>query len=107
MPKIQRLVTPITLQRKRRRIALKNKRRQKRREESAIYHQTLTKYAKVNFLIFAKYVRKKIVDKTFWLFFRLSRVVFVYNFIVKKHMCSLPFNILLRSKRKSFLFLLL
>ena len=47
MPKIQRLVTPITLQRKRRRIALKNKRRQKRREESAIYHQTLAKYAKV------------------------------------------------------------
>ncbi|CAK5085265.1 unnamed protein product [Meloidogyne enterolobii] len=46
MPKIQRLVTPITLQRKRRRIALKNKRRQKRREESAIYHQTLAKYAK-------------------------------------------------------------
>jgi hypothetical protein len=47
MPKIQRLITPITLQRKRRRIALKNKRRQKRREESAIYHQTLTKFAKV------------------------------------------------------------
>lgn len=45
-PKIQRLVTPITLQRKRRRISLKNKRRQKRREESALYHQTLTKYAK-------------------------------------------------------------
>ncbi|CAK5075295.1 unnamed protein product [Meloidogyne enterolobii] len=53
MPKIQRLVTPITLQRKRRRIALKNKRRQKRREESAIYHQTLAKYAKVRvFVIF-------------------------------------------------------
>jgi len=52
MPKIQRLVTPITLQRKRRRIALKNKRRQKRREESAIYHQTLAKYAKVIFLLF-------------------------------------------------------
>jgi len=45
-PKIQRLVTPVTLQRKRRRISLKNKRRVKRREEAALYHQTLAKYAK-------------------------------------------------------------
>jgi hypothetical protein len=54
-PKIQRLVTPITLQRKRRRISLKNKRRQKRREESALYHQTLAKYAKVHYYEIKKY----------------------------------------------------
>jgi small subunit ribosomal protein S6e len=45
-PKIQRLVTPVVLQRKRHRIAEKQKRRVKRREEAAIYQQMLTKYAK-------------------------------------------------------------
>jgi len=45
-PKIQRLVTPVTLQRKRRRVADKLKRRVKRREEAATYQQMLTKYAK-------------------------------------------------------------
>jgi len=45
-PKIQRLVTPVTLQRKRRRVADKLKRRVKRREEAATYHQMLSKYAK-------------------------------------------------------------
>jgi len=46
VPKIQRLVTPVTLQRKRRRIAQKNQRRVKRREEAAAYQQMLTKFAK-------------------------------------------------------------
>jgi small subunit ribosomal protein S6e len=46
VPKIQRLVTPVVLQRKRRRVSQKLKRRVKRREEAAVYHQTLTKYAK-------------------------------------------------------------
>jgi small subunit ribosomal protein S6e len=45
-PKIQRLVTPVTLQRKRHRIAEKLKRRVKRREEAATYQQMLTKYVK-------------------------------------------------------------
>jgi len=45
-PKIQRLVTPIRLQRKRRIAALKLKRRVKNREEAASYHKLLAKYAK-------------------------------------------------------------
>ncbi|KAI1726832.1 ribosomal protein s6e domain-containing protein [Ditylenchus destructor] len=45
-PKIQRLVTPAVLQRKRRRISQKMKRRVKRREEAATYQQVLAKYAK-------------------------------------------------------------
>jgi len=45
-PKIQRLVTPIRLQRKRRLQALKQKRRVKNREEAAVYQKLLAKYAK-------------------------------------------------------------
>jgi small subunit ribosomal protein S6e len=45
-PKIQRLVTPVRLQRKRRRIAEKMKRRVKRREEAASYQKMLIKYSK-------------------------------------------------------------
>jgi len=45
-PKIQRLVTPVTLQRKRHRIAEKMKRRVKRREEAAAYQQMMTKIVK-------------------------------------------------------------
>jgi len=45
-PKIQRLVTPLVLQRKRRRISQKLKRRVKRRDEAASYQQVLVKYAK-------------------------------------------------------------
>ncbi|KAI1728415.1 ribosomal protein s6e domain-containing protein [Ditylenchus destructor] len=45
-PKIQRLVTPAVLQRKRRRVSQKMKRRVKRREEAATYQQVLAKYAK-------------------------------------------------------------
>jgi len=45
-PKIQRLVTPIRLQRKRQRTSQKLKRRVKRREEAAAYHQMMTRYAK-------------------------------------------------------------
>lgn len=47
-PKIQRLVTPVRLQRKRQRVSQKLKRRVKRREEAATYHQMMTKYAKVS-----------------------------------------------------------
>ena len=46
-PKIQRLVTPIRLQRKRRLMAMKLKRRVKNREELAQYQKLLAKYAKV------------------------------------------------------------
>lgn len=46
-PKIQRLVTPQRLQRKRRRISEKNQRRVKRREEAANYQKLLTQYQKV------------------------------------------------------------
>lgn len=46
-PKIQRLVTPARLQRKRRLAAQKVKRRQKNREEAASYQKLLAKYAKV------------------------------------------------------------
>lgn len=46
-PKIQRLVTPARLQRKRRVIAQKQKRRVKNREELAVYQKLLAKYAKV------------------------------------------------------------
>ena len=45
-PKIQRLITPVRLQRKRRRISEKLKRRVKRREEAASYQKMLIKYAK-------------------------------------------------------------
>jgi len=45
-PKIQRLVTPVVLQRKRHRIAQKMKRRVKRREDAANYQKVLAKYAK-------------------------------------------------------------
>lgn len=46
-PKIQRLVTPNVLQRKRRRVADKLKRRVKKREEAAVYQQLLAKISKV------------------------------------------------------------
>jgi len=45
-PKIQRLVTPVVLQRKRHRLALKRQRRVKQREESALYHKMMAKYTK-------------------------------------------------------------
>merc|ERR1719251_497199 len=45
-PKIQRLVTPLVLQRKRHRIALKKKRVAKRREENSEYMQILAKRMK-------------------------------------------------------------
>merc|ERR1739842_70377 len=45
-PKIQRLVTPVVLQRKRHRIALKKKRVAKRREENAEFMQILAKRMK-------------------------------------------------------------
>jgi len=45
-PKIQRLVTPVRLQRKRRRAADKVKRRVKRREEAATYQQMMVRFAK-------------------------------------------------------------
>merc|ERR1719166_866932 len=45
-PKIQRLVTPVVLQRKRHRIALKKKRVAKRREENSEYMQILAKRMK-------------------------------------------------------------
>jgi len=45
-PKIQRLVTPARLQRKRRLISQKQKRRVKNREELATYQKLLAKYAK-------------------------------------------------------------
>jgi small subunit ribosomal protein S6e len=50
-PKIQRLVTPARLQRKRRVIAEKQKRRAKNREELANYQKVLAKYSKVCLLI--------------------------------------------------------
>ncbi|XP_042910314.1 small ribosomal subunit protein eS6 isoform X2 [Parasteatoda tepidariorum] len=45
-PKIQRLVTPVMLQRKRHRIALKRKRAQKRKDEAADYARLLAQRAK-------------------------------------------------------------
>ncbi|MCP9264583.1 40S ribosomal protein S6 [Dirofilaria immitis] len=45
-PKIQRLITPVVLQRKRRRLAMKIKRSVKRREEEAQYHKMMTQYSK-------------------------------------------------------------
>jgi len=45
-PKIQRLITPVVLQRKRHRLALKRKRAVKRRDEAAIYHKLLAQRAK-------------------------------------------------------------
>jgi len=45
-PKIQRLVTPLVLQRKRHRIALRRRRQQKSREEAANYQKLLTKIHK-------------------------------------------------------------
>ncbi|VDN08305.1 unnamed protein product [Thelazia callipaeda] len=45
-PKIQRLITPVVLQRKRRRLALKVKRSVKRREEEAQYRKMMMQYAK-------------------------------------------------------------
>ncbi len=46
-PKIQRLVTPVVLQRKRHRLALKRQRSTKRREDAALYHKMMAQYAKV------------------------------------------------------------
>lgn len=46
-PKIQRLVTPQRIQRKRKRVSLKLQRRVKNREEAAQYQKVLAKYAKV------------------------------------------------------------
>jgi len=45
-PKIQRLITPLRLQRKRHRFALKRKRAVKRREEGAAYHKLLAQRQK-------------------------------------------------------------
>jgi len=45
-PKIQRLVTPVTLQRKRHRLALKRRRAQKQREDQALYHKLMAQRAK-------------------------------------------------------------
>ncbi|GFU64646.1 40S ribosomal protein S6 [Trichonephila clavipes] len=45
-PKIQRLVTPITLQRKRHRMALKRKRAQKRKDDAAEYARLLAQRTK-------------------------------------------------------------
>lgn len=45
-PKIQRLVTPVVLQRKRHRLALKKKRVQKKREEHAEYARLLAQRIK-------------------------------------------------------------
>ena len=45
-PKIQRLITPVNLQRKRHRISQKLKRSAKRREDEAVYQKLLAKYAK-------------------------------------------------------------
>jgi len=45
-PKIQRLVTPVVLQRKRHRLALKRQRSTKRREDAALYHKMMQQYAK-------------------------------------------------------------
>ncbi|GFY58950.1 40S ribosomal protein S6 [Trichonephila inaurata madagascariensis] len=45
-PKIQRLVTPVTLQRKRHRLALKRKRAQKRKDDAAEYARLLAQRAK-------------------------------------------------------------
>ncbi|VDM46810.1 unnamed protein product [Toxocara canis] len=45
-PKIQRLITPVVLQRKRHRLSQKIKRTLKRREEEAQYHKLITMYTK-------------------------------------------------------------
>merc|ERR1712141_315451 len=45
-PKIQRLVTPVVLQRKRARFALKRKRRQRRQEEAADYAKLMAQRIK-------------------------------------------------------------
>lgn len=45
-PKIQRLVTPVVLQRKRHRLALKKKRHSKRREDAAEYAKILAQRLK-------------------------------------------------------------
>lgn len=45
-PKIQRLVTPSVLQRKRHRLALKKKRSQKRKEQHAVYAKLIAKRKK-------------------------------------------------------------
>jgi len=45
-PKIQRLITPLVLQRKRHRLAVKRRRAVKRREDSAAYHKLLTQLMK-------------------------------------------------------------
>ncbi|KAJ1915494.1 40S ribosomal protein S6 [Tieghemiomyces parasiticus] len=45
-PKIQRLVTPITLQRERRRVALKRRQQQKLRQQAQEYQQLLAKHAR-------------------------------------------------------------
>ncbi|GFQ71136.1 40S ribosomal protein S6 [Trichonephila clavata] len=45
-PKIQRLVTPVTLQRKRHRLALKRKRAQKRKDDATEYARLLAQRAK-------------------------------------------------------------
>jgi len=45
-PRIQRLITPVNLQRKRHRISQKLKRSAKRREDEAIFQKLVTKYAK-------------------------------------------------------------
>jgi len=46
VPKIQRLITPAVLQRKRHRMALKRRRAVKRRDEAASYHKMIAQLAK-------------------------------------------------------------
>jgi len=45
-PKIQRLITPVVLQRKRHRLAMRRKRQQRARDEAANYHKLLTQRLK-------------------------------------------------------------
>ena len=45
-PKIQRLITPVVLQRKRRKLALKKRRTAKKREDAADYAKLLTQRMK-------------------------------------------------------------
>jgi len=45
-PKIQRLITPVMLQRKRHRLAMKKRRSQKRKDEAANYAKLLAQRAK-------------------------------------------------------------
>lgn len=52
-PKIQRLITPVVLQRKRHRMALKRRRAQKQRDDQAAYHKMMAQRAKVKYIRFS------------------------------------------------------